>query len=61
LALTTYADLLAGGANGRVIDASTPAESLILVAQTTGEHPGLLSEIELDRLTQWVVAGAPER
>ena len=60
LAMTTYADLLNGGANGSVINNAAPEASQLIAVQTTGEHPGLLSAEELTRITLWISNGAPE-
>lgn len=61
LSMTTYAELLQGGANGSVLNSAAPDASRLIAVQATGEHPGILSEDELARIRQWIEAGAPEQ
>ncbi len=60
LALETYAAALQGGATGRSVVPTAPETSSLVAVQAAGGHPGQLSEIELERLRQWIQAGAPE-
>ncbi len=60
LSLDDYAATIKGGANGPVIVAGAPEQSSLVTVQTAGGHPGELSAEELDRLTRWITAGAPE-
>lgn len=57
---SSYAAALAGGASGLAISPGDPANSLLLARQQTGDHPGQLSEDEMDLVTAWIERGAPE-
>jgi len=59
--LTTYADLLRGGAKGPIFTAGDPTHSLIIQLMQKGGHPGQLTPEELDALIAWITAGAPEK
>lgn len=61
LNLSTYADLLKGGAGGAAIVPGESAASRLVEIQSAGEHPGQLSAEELAHLIEWIDAGAPER
>ncbi len=61
LYLTSYAEALAGGRNGVVIVPGDVAASSILTKISGNKHPGKLAEFELQVLTEWIAAGAPER
>jgi hypothetical protein len=61
LYLDSYTGALAGGRDGAVIVPGDPAGSLLLNKISTNKHPGKLSEFELQVLTEWIAAGAPER
>ena len=61
LYLDSYAAALAGGRDGAVIVPGDPEGSLILTKISTNKHPGKLTEFELQVLTEWIAAGAPER
>jgi nitrate/TMAO reductase-like tetraheme cytochrome c subunit/mono/diheme cytochrome c family protein len=60
LNLTTYADLMKGGAGGAVIVPNDSAASLLIKIQS-GKHYLNLTEEELDFVSQWIDAGAPEK
>jgi nitrate/TMAO reductase-like tetraheme cytochrome c subunit len=62
LNLTTYQAALAGSDNGPVIVPGDPDASL-LVKKQSGEQPhfGQLTPDELDRVIEWIAAGAPEK
>jgi formate dehydrogenase subunit gamma len=55
LDLTTYSGTLQRG-----VIPGDAAGSLLVIMQTPGNHPGQLSPEELDRVRQWIEAGAPE-
>jgi mono/diheme cytochrome c family protein len=61
LNLTTYATAMAGGDDGPVIVPGDPQASLLLQKQS-GEQPhfGQLSPEDLERVSRWIEAGAPE-
>jgi formate dehydrogenase gamma subunit len=59
LQVTAYQSLLAGGENGPVILPGSPDESLIVV-QMRGEHPARLSGDDLQKLIDWIAAGAED-
>lgn len=60
LSLETYAATIQGGRSGSVL-AGSPETSPLITIQQAGGHPGQLTEIELERLTQWLQNGAPEK
>lgn len=59
LSLESYAAVQQGGRNGSAIVAGQPDSSRLVAVQLAGDHPGQLSALELDRLRQWITAGAP--
>jgi formate dehydrogenase gamma subunit len=61
LTLDSYAAALAGGRDGAVIVPGDAAGSLIITKIASNKHPGKLTEFELQVLTEWIAAGAPER
>ncbi len=62
LNLLTYATAMKGGQDGAVIVAGDPAASLLIKKQS-GDTPhfGQLSLTELQQVTDWIKAGAPEK
>ncbi len=61
LNLTTYATALKGGKDGPVIMPGDPANSLLIKKQSGAQpHFGQLSASELQLVTDWIKAGAPE-
>jgi len=61
LNLTTYTGAMAGSKNGPVIVPGDPAASLLVQKQSGAEaHFGQLSPEELQRVVEWIDAGAPE-
>jgi hypothetical protein len=62
LNLTSYSTALSGSQNGPVIVPGN-AEKSLLIQKQTGEQPhfGQLSPEELELVTQWINAGAPEK
>ncbi len=62
LNLTTYATALKGGKDGPVIVPGDPAGSLLIKKQSAAQpHFGQLQPSELQLVTDWIKAGAPER
>lgn len=60
LDLTSYASTLKGGNSGPAVAPGDPESSLIVVKQSK-QHPGQLSEAELQVLIDWIESGAPEK
>ncbi len=61
LDLTSYAAAMQGSKSGPVIVPGNAAGSLLIQIQSAGGHPGQLSPDELNRLKEWITAGAPEK
>jgi hypothetical protein len=61
LDLTSYQAALDGGNSGPGFIPGDPDNSLIIVRQEAGNHPGQLSQEEIDLLREWIAAGAPEQ
>jgi hypothetical protein len=59
--LTTYADLMKGGANGTVIVPGDSGNSVLFQVQSAGGHFANLASEELEIIKQWIDAGAPEK
>ena len=61
LDMTSYASLMAGSQNGPVIIPGD-AENSLLIQKQTGDTPhfGQLSPEELQKVVEWIAAGAPE-
>lgn len=63
LVLRTYADVLAGSWNGPVIEPGSAAESYLIEMITSGKMPKRgprLLPAEVQTITEWVDAGAPD-
>jgi mono/diheme cytochrome c family protein len=61
LNLSTYSDAMQGGNSGSVIIPGDGANSLLVIRQQTGDHPGQLTEEELAQMIEWIDAGALEK
>jgi len=61
LSLKTYADAMKGGKDGAVILPGNATGSPLISLQASGNHPGLFSSAELEIITNWIIAGAPEK
>jgi formate dehydrogenase gamma subunit len=61
LNLSTYSDAMQGGNSGPVIIPGDGANSLLVIRQQTGDHPGQLTEEELAQMIEWIDAGALEK
>lgn len=61
LSLATYQDALAGGNRGPAVVPGDPQASELVPMQSTGDHPGQLTDEELQQVIDWIEAGAPER
>jgi len=59
LDMTSFSALMQGGKDGAVIVPGDPAGSLLIGVQS-GQHFANLTEAELELVTRWVEAGAPE-
>lgn len=60
LSLASYQQTLEGGNRGPAIVPGDPAASVLLEVQAEGDHPGQLTEEELQAVIEWIAAGAPE-
>lgn len=60
LNLSTYADAMKGGNSGLAIVPGFDANSLLVIKQQAGGHPGQLTPDELAMIIEWINAGAPE-
>jgi formate dehydrogenase subunit gamma len=60
LDLTSYSNALAGGNSGPGFVPGDSANSMIIIRQEAGDHPGQLSDDELELLREWIDSGAPE-
>jgi cytochrome b subunit of formate dehydrogenase/mono/diheme cytochrome c family protein len=61
LNLTTFADMLKGGATGPVVIPADGANSLLVTKQLAGGHPGQLTPEEIAHVQAWIDAGALEK
>jgi formate dehydrogenase gamma subunit len=61
LNLSDYADALKGGNSGLAIVPGFEANSLLVIKQQAGGHPGQLTPDELAMVIEWINAGAPEK
>jgi hypothetical protein len=62
LNLITYAGVMAGGKDGLAVVPGNPQGSLIIQKQTAAQpHFYQLGAQELDLISQWIAAGAPEK
>jgi mono/diheme cytochrome c family protein len=60
LDVSTYASAMEGGNSGPGFVPADPAASVIVTRQQEGGHLGQLSPEEIQRLIDWINAGAPE-
>ena len=61
LALDTYADTMAGGKNGAIVVLGDSENSLLVVIQRAGGHPGQLTADEITLIQEWIDAGGLEK
>ena len=61
LVVLSYADLMKGGPSGAAVVPGKPEESLLLTILADGTHPGNFTEEQLKFVTDWILAGAPEK
>jgi cytochrome b subunit of formate dehydrogenase len=61
LNLSTYADALKGGSSGPAIVPGDATNSLLIIKQQAGNHPGQLTDEELATVIEWIQVGAPEK
>jgi cytochrome b subunit of formate dehydrogenase len=61
LNLTTYADAMRGGVSGPAIIPGDSANSLLVIKQEAGGHPGQLTPEEIAQVIEWIDAGALEK
>jgi hypothetical protein len=50
-----------GGKEGAAIVPGKPEGSLLLTKVSDGKHPGKFSDEQLKLVTDWILAGAPEK
>jgi hypothetical protein len=60
LDLSDYQGALLGGNSGPAVVPGNPEESLIIIVQSAGGHPGQLTDEELSQVSEWIEIGAPE-
>jgi mono/diheme cytochrome c family protein len=61
LNLSTYADAMKGGLSGPVIVPGDGDNSLLVIRQQAGGHPGQLTPEEIAQVIEWINAGALEK
>ncbi len=61
LSLASYQEALEGGNRGPAIVPGDSEASLLTEIQQPGDHPGQLTDEELQAVIDWIEAGAPER
>ena len=61
LSLATYDGALKGGNSGAAVMPGDPLSSMLVSIQSKGDHPGQLSQSELEAIINWIKAGAPEQ
>jgi len=60
LNLSTYEDAMRGGSSGPAIVPGDGANSLLVIRQQAGDHPGQLTPEEITQVIEWINAGALE-
>jgi formate dehydrogenase gamma subunit len=58
LSVKTYDDLMKGGTSGPVIIAGDADASLVVTKLADGKHPGNFEPAELEKIIEWINAGA---
>jgi len=61
LNLSTYVDAIKGGLSGPVILLGDAENSLLVIKQQAGGHPGQLTPEEIAQVIEWINAGALEK
>ncbi len=61
LSLATYQDALKGGNSGPAVIPGDPDNSVLVIKQSAGNHPGQLTIDELNQVISWIKASAPEK
>jgi cytochrome b subunit of formate dehydrogenase len=61
LSLASYDGVLKGGNSGPAVLPGDPQGSMLVSVQSKGDHPGQLSQSELEAIINWIKAGAPEQ
>jgi cytochrome b subunit of formate dehydrogenase len=57
----SYQAVLKGGNSGPSVVPGEPNTSIVFGRQSSGQHPGMLTPEELQRVLAWIEAGAPEQ
>lgn len=60
LNLSTYQSTVAGGNSGPGVVPGNPDSSEIVIVQSSGAHPVLFDQAQLEIIQQWIANGAPE-
>jgi formate dehydrogenase gamma subunit len=60
LDLSNYQAALLGGNSGPGVISGDPDNSMIIIVQSTGGHPGQFTDEELAQTSEWIKNGAPE-
>ena len=60
LNLSTYEDAMRGGRSGPAVVPGDGANSLLVIRQQAGDHPGQLTPEEITQVIEWINAGALE-
>ncbi len=58
LSVKTYEDLMKGGKTGAVVIAGDANTSLVITKLADGKHPGAFEPAELEKIIEWINAGA---
>jgi hypothetical protein len=58
---SSFRALLAGGQGGPAVVPGEPNTSLLITRQISGAHPGMFSPEELQKVIDWIEAGALEK
>lgn len=61
LNLSSYSDAMKGGNTGPVIIPGDSANSVLVIRQQAGNHPGQFTPEELAQVIEWIDAGASEK
>jgi hypothetical protein len=61
LDVSSFQAALKGGNTGPGIVPGEPNTSIVFGRQSSGQHPGMFTPEELQRVLAWIEAGAPEQ
>ena len=60
LDLSSYEATMIGGNSGAAVIPGEPDNSQLIIVQSGGDHPGQLTDEELQFIVEWIESGAPE-